>query len=247
MADPEWVIMAARAYCKYVVPGMDAVEVHSHLTYTARDGATQRYDVYGATPECTHERVVLVHGGPIPRDLQATPVDWGLFQSLARLLAASGIPAVMFNHRLFSLESVPTAMNDVEDLLSHLGAERLCLWVFSGGGPLLSRLLRKTPASVRCVVAYYSALHARTSEFSAADAIQGNTGWVPPMLVARAGLDMSQLNETIDHFVAVALKKNATIDVMNHATGQHGFDCRDDDERTREILARTVEFIRMHL
>jgi hypothetical protein len=51
------------------------------------------------------------------------------------------------------------------------------------------------------------------------------------------------LNEAIDRFIAVALRKNATIDVMNHPTGQHGFDFRDDNERTREILARTVEFI----
>jgi dienelactone hydrolase len=179
--------------------------------------------------------------------LQATPADWGLFKSLARMLAASGIPAVMFNHRFFSLESAPVAMNDLEDLLFHLGSERVCLWVFSGGGSLLGRLLRNTPASVRCVVAYYAALHASTSEFSAADAIEANAGWVPAILVARAGLDMPQLNETIDRFVAVALRKNATIDVMNHPTGQHGFDFRDDNERTREILGRTVEFVRTHL
>ncbi|MEO8593628.1 MAG: hypothetical protein ABI759_09915 [Candidatus Solibacter sp.] len=247
MADPEWVGMAARAHCMYVVPGMDAVAVHSHLTYTTRDGATQRYDVYGAAPGRTSEVVLLVHGGPIPGDLQVTPVDWGLFQSLARMLAASDTAVVMFNHRFFSLESAPTAMNDIEDLLSHLRVQRVCLWVFSGGGSLLGRLLRSTPASVRCVVAYYAALHASTSEFSAADAIEENTGWVPPMLVARAGLDMPELNETIDRFVAVALKKNATIDIMNHPTGQHGFDFRDDNERTREILARTVEFVRTRL
>ena len=62
-------------------------------------------------------------------------------------------------------------------------------------------------------------------------------------MVARAGLDRPLLNEAIDRFIAVALRKNATIDVMNHPTGQHGFDFRDDNERTREILARTVEFI----
>jgi len=44
----------------------------------------------------------------------------------------------------------------------------------------------------------------------------------------RAGLDTT-------------LKKNAEVDVMNHSTGQHGFDFRDDDARTRDILARTVE------
>lgn len=247
MADPEWVSMAARAHCQYVVPGMDRVEVHSHLAYTTRDGATQRYDVYGAAPEHMSEVVLLVHRGPIPGDLQATPADWGVFQSLARVLAASGTAAVMFNHRFFSLESALTATNDIEDLLSHLGPERVCLWAFSGGGPLLARWLRSTPASVRCVVAYYAALHASTSEFSAADSIETNTGWVPPMLVARAGLDVPQLNETIDRFIAVALKKNSMIDVMNHPNGQHGFDCRDDNERTREILGRTVEFVRTHL
>ena len=247
MADPEWVVMAARAQCKFIVPGMDAVETHSHLTYATRDGSVQRYDVYSAAPERTGGVVLLVHGGPIPGDLQATPADWGLFQSLARMLAASGISAVMFNHRFFSPELAPVAMNDIEDLLLHLGSERVCLWVFSGGGSLLARLLRSTPASVRCVVAYYAALRASTSEFSAADAIQENTGWIPPMLVARAGLDMPQLNEMIDNFIAVALKKNTTLDVMNHATGQHGFDFRDDNERTREILGRTVEFVRTYL
>jgi dienelactone hydrolase len=149
----------------------------------------------------------------------------------------------MFNHRFFSLDSAPTAMNDIEDLMSHLGAERVCLWVFSGGGSLLARVLRNTPASVQCVVAYYAALAAQTSEFSAVDAIEENVGRIPPILVARAGLDRPQLSEAIDRFIAVALRKNATIDVMNHPTGQHGFDFRDDNERTREILARTVEFI----
>ena len=36
MADPEWIAMAAGAQCKYAVPGMDAVEVHSHMSYATR-------------------------------------------------------------------------------------------------------------------------------------------------------------------------------------------------------------------
>jgi acetyl esterase/lipase len=226
---------------------MHAVETRMGLTHALRDGAMQRYDLYQPSQERTSQGVLLVHGGPIPGDLQATPADWGLFQSLARMLAASGLVAVMFNHRFFSPGSAPTATNDIEDLLLHLRFERVCLWGFSGGGPLLARFLRSTPLSVRCVVAYYAALDASTSEFSAAAAIQENSGWIPPILVGRAGLDNPQLNETIDRFVAAALKKNVTLDVMNHAAGQHGFDFRDDNERTREILARTVQFIRTHL
>jgi hypothetical protein len=47
-----------------------------------------------------------------------------------------------------------------------------------------------------------------------------------------------------DYFIQQALKKNAPVDVLNHATGQHGFDSRDDNERTRDILRRTIDFIK---
>jgi dienelactone hydrolase len=67
------------------------------------------------------------------------------------------------------------------------------------------------------------------------------------MLIARAGLDMRELNDGIDRFVQQALKKNVELDLLNHSTGQHGFEGRDDNQRTRDILRRTVEFIRAHL
>jgi len=242
--DPEWVGWAARARCKYAVPGMDAVAVQSG-TCTARDGEPLPFDVYGTGAETAV--VLFIHGGPIPGNLITPPTEWGLFQSLARLVAASGIAAVVFNHRFFSAELVPTAMNDIEDMFRHLSAKRICLWVFSGGGSLMSRFLRDTPESVRAFVAYYAALHAKTAEYSAANALAENSGRVPPMLIARAGLDTPEMNGAIDHFIAAALEKNAEVDVMNHPAGQHGFDFRDDNARTREILARTVEFIRQRL
>jgi hypothetical protein len=33
---------------------------------------------------------------------------------------------------------------------------------------------------------------------------------------------------------------------MNHPTGHHGFDIEDNNNRSREILKRTIEFIREH-
>ena len=68
----------------------------------------------------------------------------------------------------------------------------------------------------------------------------------PPLLVARAGLDQPWLNATVDAFVARALAANATLDVLNHPTGRHAFDVLDDDDRSREILARTLDFVRAH-
>ena len=65
--------------------------------------------------------------------------------------------------------------------------------------------------------------------------------------MARAGLDHPSLNATIDRFIAAALARDAPLEAMNHPEGRHGFDILDDDLRTRENAARTIEFLRTHL
>ncbi len=158
----------------------------------------------------------------MPSNLLTRPKDWGCFESIGRLLGASGLSAIVFNHRFFGLERALDAMIDTRDLLDYvrenseaLGIDknRLCLWSFSGGGVYLSPFLRETPDWLRAVVAYYSALHAPQPEFSAAMQISQNAGRIPALLTARAGLDMPALNEGIDLFIREALKKNASLDV----------------------------------
>jgi dienelactone hydrolase len=114
---------------------------------------------------------------------------------------------------------------------------------------------------VRAAVAFYAALDIREKppgassaitdeirrEFSPAHHVRAEGGRTAPILVARAGLDHPFLNATIDRFVAEALAANAEIDVMNHPRGRHGFDFLDDDARSREIIVRTIEFLRAHL
>jgi hypothetical protein len=48
-------------------------------------------------------------------------------------------------------------------------------------------------------------------------------------------------------FVQSALAANLPIEVMNHPDGQHAFDMLDADDRSREIIARTVTFVQTHL
>ncbi len=40
---------------------------------------------------------------------------------------------------------------------------------------------------------------------------------------------------------------NAQLDLMNHPSGRHGFDSLDDDDRSREIIARAVAFAQVHV
>jgi dienelactone hydrolase len=70
---------------------------------------------------------------------------------------------------------------------------------------------------------------------------------VPPLLIARAGRDHPFLNASLDRFVERALASNATLDLLTHPQGRHGFDILDDQPRTREILTRTLDFLKTHL
>jgi dienelactone hydrolase len=255
--DPDWVKAAAASRIHYSVPGMEQVPVRKDLPFKTTAVGPLLFDVYYPISEQKPATaVILIHGGPIPPNLMTNPKDWGLFQSFGRLLGASGLAAIVFNHRFFGLDQAPEALSDIQGLVDHVASNgdalgvdpsRLCLWAFSGGGVFLAHFLREAPAAVRCVVAYYAVMHASVPQFSAAAQVAESAGPIPPLLIARAGRDMPQLNEGIDYFIQQALKRNAALDVLNHAAGQHGFDGRDDDERTRDILRRTVEFIRMHL
>jgi dienelactone hydrolase len=255
--DPDWVKMVAHAHIFYRVPGMENVAVRQNLAFKTTEDGELQFDLYSpVSADKPAAAVVLIHGGPVPSNLLTTPKDWGLFHSFGRLIGASGLAAVTFNHRFFGLDKILDAQADIRDLIAHVqsnagtlgvDAGRLCLWFFSGGGVFLADFLRETPDNVQCVVAYYAVLHASVPQFSAAAQIAEKQGRIPPILIARAGLDTPALNEGTDYFVQQALKKNANIELLNHASGQHGFDGRDDNERTRDILKRTVEFIRSNL
>lgn len=255
----------------YRVDGMANATVRRQLVYKRDNEAELLMDVY-TPPNRLHlsdlPAILFVHGGPIPPEMTA-PREWGFFTSYGELAAASGLVGVVFNHRLYKPTDYETAQADmtaaIEYVRSHaddlgVDGERIGLWAFSGGGPLLTWSLRERPSCLRCIVAFYAMLDlrhivppdadpgriARAQKFSPAAYVREQSARLP-MFVARAGLDAAMVNDSIDLFVREALAANATLDVANHPQGRHAFDVLDDDERSREIIARAVEFVRTHL
>ena len=252
------------------VPGMERVVVRRDLTYRQVDDVALGFDVY-RPPAVPVERrlpvVVLVHGGPVPAGTH--PKDWGVFVSTAELLAASGLAAVAFDHRLHAPTRFPEAESDVAALVEHvraratelgLDADRIALWAYSGGGPLLSPFLRDAPSWLRGVVAYYAALDLQQVPEGVPDVVGVETrrayspvhhlataARLPPLLVARAALDHPWLNGGIDRFVEAARARRAPLELLEHAAGHHGFEILDDVERSREILRRTLAFLSTEL
>jgi acetyl esterase/lipase len=255
----------------YRVPGMDRVRVERNRVYREVAGSRLEMDVY-SPPEATRGAplpvVILIHGGPVPAGASAK--NMGFFLSYGELLAASGFIAVTFSHRFYGASALADAAGDVAAAVDYvrghaeelgIDRDRLALWAFSGGGPFLSQALRERWPFVRAIVAYYAALDLQVPPPGAASGITDETRrefspvrhlaaageQTPPLFVARAGRDNPWLNASIDHFVQEALARNAPLEVMTHPAGQHGFDILDDDDRSREIIRRTLDFLKGRL
>lgn len=255
----------------YRLPGMDSVKVQSNLKYSNIDDPNLLMDVYTPTDLSKDERrpvVLAVHGGA---GAHYKPKDWGIFKSWGRLIAASGMVGVVFTHRLsYPKLLLSEAADDVKSAISYVRTnadslsvdpDRMCLAAWSAGGVLLAPAMREKPPYVRCLAAFYALLDIRRypaeianespeslSAFSPLACFEGDAPSMIPLFVARAGQDLTPtLNAAMDRFVAAAMAANAPITVINHPSGEHGFDNQNDDDRSREIIRGALAFMTTHL
>lgn len=256
----------------YEIPEMEQRRVAKNRVYKTVEERDLLLDVYYPADMQDGEQrpaVVFVHGLG-PAELVKHIKDSGQYVSWGQAIAASGFIAVTFNHRSpdehTSLREVGA---DVDELVAYvreqapqlqIDKERLAIWAGSAGVPLGVRsALRGTPSFVKCLVAYYGPLDLEplkvhwhltedeVREFSALTYLEETASKLAPMLITKAGLDYPELNATIDHFIKEASAKNVTLDFMTHPGGQHAFDILDDVARSREIIQRTLEFLKTSL
>ena len=245
---------------------MDEVRVLRDLVY--QGAPRQKVDVYlPRLSEGPAPIVILIHGGMGP-EFPVRPKDWGIYQSYGRLMAASGLVAIAYNHRSgFPKVEFEAASADLRDVIrfARAGAakwgadgERICLVAFSGGGPLLGLAMRERQPFIRCQVGMYPVLDIEkmelfTSQMSGEELatyapVQHLSEAAPPLFIGRAGRDkIPDLLRGLDRFVGVALEKNADLTLMNHPEGEHGFDNDADHPRTRQILRAMLAFLDAHL
>lgn len=257
----------------YSIPGMDRAKVRIDLVYRELgEGDDLKLDIYyppDYEPGKPLPAVILIHGEWPPHIIRHSK-DLGVYVSWGQLIAATGLIAVNFNHRATErLTRIRDAASDVAQLLGYVRyyaddldiiANRLCIWAFSAGMPLgMYAALRDAPGYVRSIVAYYGVMDLQSSraylpddipetdlrDFSALHYLEMAEGKIPPMLIARAGQDSPRLNATIDGFVHRATELKATLKLLDHPKGRHGFDVLNDDLRTREIIRQTLEFVKM--
>ena len=181
------------------------------------------------------------------------------------MIAASGMIGVIPDKRYRRGQTVEGS-EDIRALIAFLrenagkyngDGSRICLWAFSAGGMLLNVGMRGELPQVKCLVDFYGILdigrfpdapkEAAESDYNPIVRMRRDPDKLPPMLIARAGKDRAPLNEGIDRFLAEAPAKNLAIEVVNYPEGQHGFDLFDDNDRSRQIVRRALQFLRENL
>jgi dienelactone hydrolase len=216
------------------IPGMHRAVVKRDVVYARAGGRALKLDVYRprrARPGQRLAAVVLVHGATA----DPSPKDWGVYVGWGQLLAASGLAGIPFNHRGRSAD-VRAALAHVRRQPARLGIDRrrICVASFSAGVPVgLGVALRDR--SIKCALVFYGPPEPSL--------LRTNS---PPIFVAKAGLDSASINDAIDSLQRRAREIGANVQVVTHATGVHGFDVRNHDARSREILREALAFVRAH-
>lgn len=255
----------------YKIDNMENVNIQKNIVYTAIDKEERLMDLYTPFGHDKNEKlpiVILIHGEAASVNFKET----GQYISYGKLVAAYGFNAVTFNHKVladgFNIEEVN---NDIDALIKYLienadklniDKDKIAIWCFSGGVPFgLYAGMNGYFDYIKGIIAYYGfgdfASLGKVLEFSIQDEeskkyspinlINENSNKIPPLFIARAGLDSPIINNSIDKFITKGLQNNLTIDISNHSTGEHAFDLFNDDNRTHEIIAESLNFLRKNL
>ena len=232
----------------YTIPGMDQVRVRPDLTYQTDNAGNLKMDVYSPRDLPTRAAlpaVLFVHGGPVPPSVSVK--DSALYRSWGKLLAAAGLTAVTANWRV----GVPA---DIDALIEHVRGEagtlqidrqRLCLFGMSAGvAPIIDKALDSHPDYLRCIVAYYGTV---TDAWFRLRRLKGVPPRLPPILVAQGAKDDRVPLEGAEQFIKLLRTKGGHAELLIHPTGGHFFEAFNDDDRSREIVKRTIAFLQEQL
>jgi acetyl esterase/lipase len=244
--------------------------VQRDVVYRTDGARVLKLDVYRPPSGPDQSPVVFLVNGDAPEEIIADAKDWGVFRSYGEHLAARGLVGVPFNHRSSNRMEPTEVAADVAAAIAFvragaedfgIDADRVGVWVFSAGGPFgLAPLLQRRPDWLRCAAGFYTiwdlaplrrrlpyATDESIRRWSCVTALETDTPNLPPLLLACAGRDSAELLEGAHMFVSKAREGDVDLTVLDHPSGQHGFDTRDDDARSREIIGLTLDFFVRHL
>jgi dienelactone hydrolase len=166
--------------------------------------------------------------------------QWRVYRDWAKLIAAHGMIALNYQVRRGNSLIDGEALMDY--LVQHgreynIDPEKIGMWTCSANARTGLWLAHKSrPENIKAVVVYYGG----------PDSL-GRLRQDLPTLVVRAGLDAQYLNMRIENFVDQSFKQDTRLEVINYVNGIHAFDIYNNTEETKEIIKRTIAFLKTNL
>ena len=249
----------------YQIPAVEKVIIKQDLVYKTRDGKDLTFDL-NYPPDFKGEvrlPVVIIVLGYADDVFQGPLKNLAVNKDWAKLFAASGMAAINY--------STHTPATDIHDLILHirenaesldLDADTIGLWSCSGNVVnALTFLMDERKEYLKCAALYYGIMLTPDQKYmdtilqfnkmvklsiEGLDKIQ-NFHQDLPLLIVRAGKDREDINRTLDYFVSQAVSNNVPLTLINYTEGRHAFDGLDDNDRSREIIRQTLNFMRSNL
>ena len=205
------------------VPGTSDVKVLADLRYSEADPHLFM-DVF--SPPATksgdrHPVVMFIHGGA---GSASRPKDWGLYKSWGRTVATSGLTAVTFNHRLGYPD--PLLEESATDVAAAIDYVRAHAREWNADGDRI------------CLAAFSAGGPMLTLGFDK------KRPYVRCLIGFYAFMDIQQTGLHIKYEPAERVRAFSPIE---HLGDEYGRDNQNDDDRSREIIAAALEFMRRHL
>ena len=231
----------------YPEPSPEAVRITRGVRFATADTLHLAMDVYrpantrGSSPALIFYIPSWTAEGKSAREAS----DW--IKSWARVAAANGLVGIIPDLRAkpgTGNSRVPTSAlgDDFQRLVAYIGdhaseygidPERLAVFSASGAAwAALPAVQDPHMTAVKAAVIYYGS----------ADITKFRVDL--PMLFVRAGLDSRSMNASIAKVTDLAVSQNAPVTVLNYHTGHHGFESRDDNAATRQIIDETIDFVK---
>jgi len=212
-----------------------AVRATKNVQYGRADTAVLRMDVYRPRRQPRAVPALIFLNGAVGAARAS-----GFYVGWANAAAANGLVAIVPDLH------GDAAPRDIRQLIDHLyenantyGIDREALAVYAGSGNVYTTLpIIEDPAQtrIRAAVIYYGT--SPVTQFRRD----------LPLLYVRAGLDRPGVTGTVTSgitaVVAQAIAQNAPITVINDPGGHHAFEMVDDDAATRDVMNRTIDFVK---
>ncbi len=158
------------------------------------------------------------------------------YKAWAEIAASRDLVAILPDLRGESFEK------DFDALIAYLatdaaslGVDRERVALYAGSGNVSRALpIVQNPKQtvVKAAVMYYGS--AQVTEFRRD----------LPLLLVRAGLDRPPVNRSLTDLATLAVNQNAPVTLLNYAGGHHAFEIVDDEDLTRDVMDRTVDFVK---